>query len=151
MSPIIYPIIFRFDDMTVPSGEDFTEVWQMQHIGGSIYETKESVHPNASFKWLIDGDAKLHELTLIEKRREWARPLRHIWPFVLVRYSLSEGISFTVGTLRGLIAGTRLDQEKSLTPAINQLLNKYEDSALFSKSMFLSLLNSDDPENGAQA
>lgn len=150
MKPIVYPILFRFDDMTVPEGDEFPASWNLRHLGNSVYETPERVRPDARFHWLIDGDAQLREFTLTGKRREWARPLRYIWSFVRVRYELEEGRPITVGMLRQLIADTRLDEDKSLTPALNRFLKGHSDSELFSKAMFLLFMNGDASDEEAK-
>lgn len=141
MKPIVYPILFRFDDMTVSENEGFAKIWNMRHLGGSVYETHETIYPDARFHWLIDAGAQLREFTLIGKRREWARPLRHILSLVSVIYRLEDGRPITVGELRQLIAGTKLDQEKSLTPALNRFLRGHEDSEPFTKAMFDLFMN----------
>lgn len=141
MNSNICPALFRFDDMIVPGGEDFSKIWNFRQVAGTTYETTESIHPEAKFHWLIEDDAKLRELTATGKRREWARPLRFIWTFVKVRYELGEARPITVGTLRRLIDGTRMDQEKSLTPALNRFLRDYDDDVVFSREMLESFMN----------
>ena len=33
--PIVYPILFRFDDMTVPDDETFLGFWKLKALGGN--------------------------------------------------------------------------------------------------------------------
>jgi hypothetical protein len=146
MSPIMYPIIFRFDDMIVPTGDDFPKIWNFRHLRGDTFEASETIHPDARFHWMIDANGELREMRLMGKRREWARPFRHIWTFVRVRYELGEGKAITVGEFRPLLDGCRADWDKSLTPALNEFLAKYPDDAAFTKEMFLDFLNGTEEE-----
>ena len=141
MPAINYPIIFRFDDMTVPEGDLFSKHWGIRHLSDSEFETAESIHPEARFHWLIDSNARLRTISLRNKRREWARPLRYIWRLVRVQYQISDGRAITIAELKGLVEGTRLDEEKSLTPALNEFLSPFDDTSPFTKEMFNQFMN----------
>tara|TARA_R110002096_G_scaffold104771_14_gene230743 strand:+ start:478 stop:906 length:429 start_codon:yes stop_codon:yes gene_type:complete len=136
MDPLVYPIIFRYDDMTVPSGNDFPKIWQVRFRGEREFDAIESIHPAARFHWIIDGNANLLEISLESKSREWLRPFRHVWRCVREHYSIEDGRELTIGELRGLIEGTRLDEEKSLTPALQEFLDGRDLGTTFTKSMF---------------
>jgi len=136
MPNINYPIIFRYDDMTVTDGDLFPKHWGIKHLSDNAFETAESIHPEANFHWLIDSEAKLRTISLKGKHREWARPLRHICRLVRVQYEIADGRGISIGELKKLIEGTRLDEEKSLTPALNEFLCAFDDTAPFTKELF---------------
>jgi hypothetical protein len=135
MNPLTYPIIFRYDDMTVPSGEDFVRIWNVSFRNQSRFDSIESIYPKARFHWLIDSEARLREITLEAKSREWLRPFRHIWRGVKEHYSISDGRAFTVSEFKKLLEGTRLDEEKSLTPALQDFLAEFSEDVVFTRSM----------------
>jgi|GEM_PF-6541543 len=140
MDPLVYPIIFRYDDMTVPSGDDFPKIWRVRFRGKREFDTIESIHPAARFHWIIDGNAKLLGVSLETKSREWLRPVRHVWRCVREHYSIADGREITIAELRGLIEGTRVDEEKSLTPALHRFLDGRDPDTSFTKSMFLEFM-----------
>lgn len=146
MPTINYPIIFRFDDMTVSVDDLFSINWGIHHLSDSEFETAESIHPEAQFHWLIDSNARLRTISLRKKRREWARPLRYIWRLVRVQYQISDGRAISIAELKGLVQGTRLDEEKSLTPALNEFLSTFDDTSPFTKEMFDQFINESPPE-----
>ena len=136
MLPIRYPIIFRYDDMIVPDDESFLKIWKINALGEATFEAPESVDPDARFHWLIESDGRIRLIDLVGKRREWARPFRFLWCFVKVKYSLQESRTVSVGEIKRLLEGTRLDEDKSLTPALQAYLAGRDEASTFDQSMF---------------
>ena len=140
---IFYPIIFRYDDMIVPVDHDLASEWGVRMLSDSEFETTESVHPEARFHWLIDGNGLFRLIELVCKAREWARPLRFVYRAVKERYSIEEGHRITVGELLATIEGTRPDRDKSLTPALQEFLEVHDKSLAFDGTMLATFLSGD--------
>ncbi len=140
--PIKFPILFRYDDMSVPSGTDIVQIWGFKHRHGNIYTAPESsVKPEADFEWLIDADGKFRKTNRIETERTWARPLRHFVSLVTGVYEVLPGERVTVDFVTRALEGTRLDPEKSLTEDCLRFLSEFHQDTTFTRDMFLDLMN----------
>ncbi|WP_309385352.1 hypothetical protein [Cerasicoccus frondis] len=137
-----HPAIFLFDDMVIPTDEDWEKHWQIDWLDDDTFQTVESVRPEANFQWVIDSDAKIHDISILTKKHEWSRPLRYLWRFVKVIYRVGPAMSLTIGDLLFQLQETREDWDKSLTPALRNFLSTKNSESQFTQALMLEFLAS---------
>ncbi len=144
IQPIKFPILFRFDDMTVPCGLEFIKYWNFKHYEDNTFVMKESIYPEAHLHWIIDAEGLFRAVKLIKIERAWARPLRHLISLVKHFYEVLPGKRITISELCVAIEGTRDDPEKSSTKDLRIFLQNKQPEEIFSKDMYLEFMHEEE-------
>ena len=93
------------------------------------------------FEWILEANARFHDVKLVGARRTWARRLTFFVP-LLSEYRLEEERSVTVGELKQRSAGTiDLVEDAPLSREFRKFLRHFGDSEIFSGEMLRSFMD----------